>query len=93
VDRGPVESYLEQVLASQDLRFQAALVHAASLYHYGTKGAQFEEDVRAIVQEFLPANYRARDVLLDADDSVKSSSISRCTPERFPCCSGSCRSS
>jgi uncharacterized protein DUF6602 len=66
-----VESYLEQVLAGQDLRFQAALAHAASLYHYGTRGAQFEEDVRAIVKEFLPANYRARDVLLDADDGIK----------------------
>jgi hypothetical protein len=66
-----VASYLERVLASQDKRFQYALAQAACLYHQGTKGAQFEEQVRAIVQDFLPATYRARDILLSADDGVK----------------------
>lgn len=58
-------SYLEQVLKSQDLRFQAALAEAGALYHFGKRGAEFEEDVRGIIQTFLPATYCARDVLLD----------------------------
>ncbi len=29
-------SYLEQVLKSQDLRFQAALAEAGALYHFGS---------------------------------------------------------
>ena len=57
-------SYLEQVLASQDLRFQAALAKAGALYHAGTRGAQFEEQVLAIIRDFLPGTYRARDALL-----------------------------
>jgi hypothetical protein len=60
----PVTSYLEQVLASQDLRFQAALAKAGTLYHAGTRGAQFEERVLAIIRDFLPGSYRARDALL-----------------------------
>ena len=50
-------SYLEQVLKSQDLRFQAALAEAGALYHFGKRGAEFEEDVRGIIQTFLPATY------------------------------------
>ena len=69
---GQAMSYLEQVLASQDLRFQAALAEADPLYHHGTRGAQFEERVRTIVQGFLPATYHAQDVLLaPAGDTKK----------------------
>jgi hypothetical protein len=57
-------SYLEQVLASQDLRFQVALAKAGALYHAGTRGAQFEDEARAIVRGFLPRTYAAHDGLL-----------------------------
>ncbi len=57
-------SYFEQVLASEDLRFQAALAKADALYHQGTRGAQFEDEVRAIIRAFLPATYGCQDALL-----------------------------
>lgn len=65
-------SYFEEVLASEDLRFQAALAKANALYHQGTRGAHFEDEVRAIIRNFLPATYGCQDFLLaPAADATK----------------------
>ena len=58
-------AYFDSVFASEDLRFQAALANADALYdHQGTRGAQFEAEVRSIIESFLPAAYGCRDGLL-----------------------------
>jgi len=51
--------YVQQKLASQDKRFQAALAEADALYgiHHGGRGAEFEEDVRLVLARFLPYTY------------------------------------
>jgi hypothetical protein len=64
-------SYFEDILASQDRRFQAALAQALPLYHAGARGGQFEEDVRAIIREFLPVTYRVRGALMAPSGGIR----------------------
>ncbi|BEL06319.1 hypothetical protein Q0Z83_045100 [Actinoplanes sichuanensis] len=77
-------AYLEDVLASRDLRFEAALAEARALFHHGEAGALFEDLVLKIIHEMLPGTYTARSVLLAGTDETRKQLDVGVFPESIP---------